>query len=164
MPKNAPKSVETTSVSNRRGCAGKMCSSCGRSLIINLLEQNQQQPNAATNVRCCLATHGPVRNVCSPINGSCSKINISNKIKLQRWVRFTGEVKAWRLQLLRTSHVDGEQICSTIAVCSLSQIYTELTRLVKGLNLWPQQFVNCTNHMCGARACMRCWNGSPVTC
>lgn len=72
-------------------------------------------------------------------------------------MRFTGKVKASRLQLLRTLHVDGEQICSTIVVCSISQIYPELTRLVKGLNLCPQQFVNCTNHMCGAGHVLLKW-------
>lgn len=113
--------------------------------------------NAATNVRCCLATLGPVRNARSPINDCCSKINISNKKNCRGGCALQGRSKLGGLQLLRISHVDGEQICSTIAVCSISQIYPELTRLVKSLNLCPQQFVNCTNHMCGAGHLLLKW-------
>lgn len=92
--KTPPKSVETTSVSNHRGCAGKMCSSRGRSLVVNLLEQNQQRPNSATNVRRCLATHGP--SFARQSTGRCSKHKYQQQIKLQRRVSFAGKVKAWR--------------------------------------------------------------------
>lgn len=134
MPRNSPKSVETASVLNHEGCAGRR--SRGRSLIVNLLEHNQHQMNAAINLRCCLATQGPVCKTRSPINSSCSKISPINRTAAVSALYEEGQ--SFRLQLQHTSHIGGH-IHFTSTVCRISQIYPELTRPLKGLNLCPNR-------------------------